>query len=105
MEQTRNSDASIVALGWFAFRWEYRNPSCGGSLMKPVGIGSSIGLDRLATWNEVMCATSDEGTFALVRDSDDLREADSDFSVSPCNLAEDDLWLAIVCEMPDSKSN
>jgi len=89
MEQTRNSDASIVALGWFAFRYEYRNPSCGGSLMKPVGIGSSIGLDRLATWNEVMCAISVSGddTFALVRDCNDLREANSDFSVSACNRA------------------
>ena len=75
--------------------------------MKPVGIGSSIGLDRLATWNEVMCAisASDEGTFALVRDSDDLREADSDFSISACNLAEDDMWLAIAREMRNSKSN
>ena len=75
--------------------------------MKPVDIGSSIGLDRLATWNEVMCAisASDEGTFALVRDNNDLREADSDFSVSACNLHEDDLWLAIAREMADSKSN
>ena len=75
--------------------------------MKPVGIRSSIGLDRLATWNEVMCAisASDEGTFALVRDSNDLRGTDSDFSVSACNLPEDDLWLAIARKMRDSKSN
>ena len=75
--------------------------------MKPVDIGSSIGLDRLATWNEVMCAisASDEGTLALVRESDDLREADSDFSVGACNLPEDDLWLAIAREMQNSKSN
>ena len=75
--------------------------------MKPVDIVSSIGLDRLATWNEVMCAisASAEGTFALLRESDDLREADSDFRVSACNLLEDDLWLAIVRDMPDSKSN
>jgi hypothetical protein len=75
--------------------------------MKPVDIGSSIGLDRLATWNEVMCAisASAEGTFALVRQSDNFREADSDFSVSACNLPEDDLWLAIAREMRDSKSN
>jgi hypothetical protein len=75
--------------------------------MKPVDIGSSIGLDRLATWNEVMCAISalGEGTSALVRDSDDLRKADSDFSLSACNLPEDDLWLAIALEMSDSKSN
>jgi hypothetical protein len=75
--------------------------------MKPVDIGSSIGLDRLATWNEVMCAisASGEGTFALVRDSDDLREANSDFSVSAYNLPQDDMWLAIAREMPDSKSD
>jgi len=65
--------------------------------MKPVDIGSSIGLDRLTTWNEVMCAipASAERTFALVLESDDLREADSDFSVSGCNFPEDDMWLAI----------
>ena len=75
--------------------------------MKSVELGSSIGLDRFATWNEVMCAisVSAEGTFALVRDSDDLREADSDFSISACNLTEDDMWLAIAREMRDSKSN
>jgi hypothetical protein len=75
--------------------------------MKPVDIGSTIGLDRLATWNEVMCAisVSAEGTFALVRDSDDLREADSDFSGIAWKLSEDTMWLAIVSEMPDSKSN
>ena len=75
--------------------------------MKPVDIGRSIRLDRLATWNEVMCAisASAEGTFALVRESDDLRESDSDFSLSACNLPEDDLWLAIARDMPNSKSN
>jgi hypothetical protein len=98
---------SIVAIGWFAFRYEHRNPSYGGYLMKPVHIGSFIGLDRLATWNEVMCAisASAEGTFALVRENADLREANSDFSVSACNLPEDDLWLAIAHEMQNSKSN
>ena len=106
-EQTSNSDPSIVALGWFAFRYEYRKPDLRGSLMKYIELGSFIGLDRLATWNEVMCAisASGEGTFALVRDSDDLREADSDFCVSAWNLLEDDMWLAIAREMRDSKSN
>ena len=75
--------------------------------MKSAELESSIGLDRLATWNEVMCAisASAEGTFALVRESDDLRESDSDFSLSACNLPEDDLWLAIARDMPNSKSN
>ena len=79
----------------------------GGSLIKPVDIGSSIGSDRFATWNEVMCAisVSAEGTFALVRDSGDLREVDSDFSASSRNLPEDGMWLAIAREMPWSKSN
>jgi hypothetical protein len=97
----------MVALGWFAFRYDYRNPGRGGSLMKPIDIGSSIGLDRLATWNEGMCAISVSAKcpFVLVRESDDLREVDSDFSGSACNLPEDDMWLAIAREMPDSKSN
>jgi hypothetical protein len=75
--------------------------------MKSVDIGSSSGLDRFATWNEVMCAVSfsAEGTLALVRESDNLRKEDSDFSCSACNLPEDDLWVAIACEMPDSKCN
>jgi hypothetical protein len=75
--------------------------------MKPVDIGSSIGSDRFATWNEVMCAisVSAEGTFALVRDSGDLREADSGFSANARNLPEDDMWLTIAREMPWSQSN
>jgi hypothetical protein len=75
--------------------------------MKPVDIGSSIGLDRLATWNEVMCAisVSAEGALLLGGACNDLREMDSDFSGSACNLPEDEMWLAIAREMPDSKSN
>jgi hypothetical protein len=75
--------------------------------MKPVDIGNSIGLDRLATWNEVMSAisVSAEGAFAFVRDSGDLRKANSDFSLSACNPAEDNMWLAIACKMSGSKIN
>ena len=75
--------------------------------MKPVGIGSSIGLDRLATWNEVICAisVSAQGALTLGGACNNLREMDSHFSGSACNLSEDDLWFAIACEMPDSKSN
>jgi hypothetical protein len=75
--------------------------------MKPVDIGSSIGLDRLATWSEVMCAisVSAEVSIELVRDRDGWREIDSDFSGISCNLSEDIMWLAIASEMPDSKSN
>jgi len=75
--------------------------------MKPVGIGSSIGLDRLATWNEVICAisVSAQGALTLGGACNNLREMDSDFSGSACNLPEDEMWLTVVLEMPDSKSN
>jgi len=75
--------------------------------MKPVDLGSSIGLDRFATWNEVMCAisVSAESALALGGACNDLSKMDSDFSGNTCNLPEDDLWLAIVCEMPNSKNN
>jgi hypothetical protein len=74
--------------------------------MKPVNIGSSIGLDSLATWSEVMCAisVSAEGALAL-GGCNDLHERDSDFSVSACNLPDDDMSLAIARDMPDSKCN
>jgi len=75
--------------------------------MKPIDIGRSIGLDRLATWNEVMCAisASTQGVLTLGGSCNNLREMDPDFSVSACNLPEDDMWSAIVREMRDTKSN
>ena len=75
--------------------------------MQPVGIESPIGLDRLATWDEVCCALSFslQGAFVLVGACDDFREADSDFCGRPCNLRGDTMWLAIISEMPDSRSN
>jgi len=107
MGQTGNSNAAIVALGWFTFRYECRHPLPGGSLMKPVDIGSSIGLDRLATLNEVMRAisVSAEGVFPLGGAYPHLAEMDSAFRDSACNLSEDDMWMEIMREMPDSKSN
>jgi hypothetical protein len=75
--------------------------------MKPVDIGSYTGLDRLATWNEVMRAISVSADDALGLDGacNDLGVIDSDFSGRACNLPDDDMWLAIAREMPDSKSN
>lgn len=75
--------------------------------MKPVDVGSSIGLDRLATWNEVICAISvtAECDFASVDGSNNLREVNSDFGGIVCKISEDTLWLAVVHEMPYSKSN
>jgi len=59
--------------------------------MKPTNIDiyiySPIGLDRLATWNEVRCAM------------------DSDFSACACHLPEDVMSLAIVGEMSDAVIN
>jgi len=75
--------------------------------MKPVDFGSSIGLDRLATWNEIMCAitVSTDGIFAPGCACSHLPGLDSDFSGNPCNFPEDELWIAIARDMPDSKSN
>jgi hypothetical protein len=68
--------------------------------MKPVYIDSSIGLDRLATWNEVRYAMSfsSQGVFELVVTCDASSEMDG-------FVPEDDMWLAIVSEMPTSRSN
>jgi hypothetical protein len=75
--------------------------------MKPVNIDNSTGLDRIATWNEVRYAmsVSSQGinSFKIVRD--DFLEVDSDLNERAQNLSEDDMWLAIVNKMPDSKSN
>jgi hypothetical protein len=77
------------------------------SLMKLVDIESSIGLDRLATWNEVRCAmsVSSQGALEVIGACDDFRKMDSDFSRRACNLPADIMWLAIISEMPDSISN
>ena len=75
--------------------------------MKLVDIESPIGLDRLATWNEVRCAMSfsSQGAFELVGRCDDFLDMDTDFSGRACNLPEDIVWLAIVNRMLDSTSN
>jgi hypothetical protein len=50
-------------------------------------------------------SVASQGVFAFVGGSDDLCEADADFSGGACNLLDDDMWLAIVREMPYSKRN
>jgi len=107
MEQTGDSDASNMMLAWFAFDQKSRRPGRGDTLMKPVGIGSSMGLDRLATWNEVdrAISVSSQGAFAPVDDYENLRLAYSDSGGIGWELSEDALWLAIIHEMPFSKSN
>jgi hypothetical protein len=50
--------------------------------MKPVDIKSSIGLDRLATWNEVRCAMSmsSQRSFAVGGACEDVLDMDSERS-------------------------
>ncbi len=75
--------------------------------MKPVNIDNFTGLDRIATWNEVRYAIS-AFSFGINQSKsvhDDLLELDSDFSDRPEFLSEDDMWAAIVSEMPDCISN
>ena len=75
--------------------------------MNRVVIKSSKELDRIATWNEVRYALSfsSQCIIELAGPRDDSSKIDSDFSGRTGNLPEDDMWLAIVGEMPDFKSN
>ena len=73
--------------------------------MKLADIESSIGLDRLATWNEVRCAMSFSSQCAIELAGDDFREMDSDFSGRACNLREDIMWLAIASGLLNSAGN
>ena len=79
----------------------------GAYLVKPFDSASAFGLDRLATWNEVMCAisVSPEGVLAPDGAYNDLRKTDSDFSGSAGNLPEDDMWFALARKTPGSKIN
>jgi hypothetical protein len=75
--------------------------------MKPVEIESFIGLDHLATWNEVLCAMScsSQNGSDLVGACDDFGELDFDFSDGASDAREDVMWLAIASEILDSTSN
>jgi hypothetical protein len=75
--------------------------------MKPITVESPMGLDRVATWNEVVCAMSSSSrcTIRLTGRRDDSSEMDSDFRGRTGNLSEEDMWLAFASELLDSKSN
>jgi hypothetical protein len=75
--------------------------------MNRVVFESSIGLDRIATWNEVRYAMAfpSQAPVESDRACDDSMEMDSSASGRACDLSEDDMWLAIAREMPDSKCN
>jgi hypothetical protein len=63
--------------------------------MKLVFSDSSIGLDRLATWNEVRCAMS----FSAQRALELVGERRA------CHVTEETMWLAIVKEISASIAN
>jgi hypothetical protein len=79
----------------------------GGFVMMIIDIESPVGLDRLATLNEVRYAMSfsSQGALGFVVACDDFRKMDSDFSGRGVNLPEDIVWLEVASEMLDSKSN
>jgi len=63
-------------------------------------------LDRTSTWDEVRSALSISSQVILVvGGSGDLHEADTDLGRASSNHLEGGMWLAIVREMPNSKSN
>jgi hypothetical protein len=75
--------------------------------MKPAQAESNIGLDRLATWNEIRTAIS----FSFPSDgeiaggNEDFLGMESDFGARECQPQEDHLWLAIANKILDSPSN
>ena len=75
--------------------------------MKPVKSESSVGMDRLATWDEVRCAMSflSLGASELALPVEDSSELDCEFDGWASNLPEDTMWFGIVSEMPVSRSN
>jgi hypothetical protein len=68
--------------------------------MNILDVESSIGVDRLATWNEVCYAFScaSQGAFDPTSDMAEFRGRDR-------NISDDMMWFAIANTMPDSESN
>jgi hypothetical protein len=68
--------------------------------MNILDVESSIGVDRLATWNEVCYAFScaSRGAFDPSSDTAEFRDRARNFS-------EDIMWFAIANAMRDSESN
>ena len=75
--------------------------------MNPTFTESSLGLDRLATGDEVRCAFSFSSPSALelVGPYDDFSEMDPDSIGRACNLREVIDWLEVVHKMRDALSN
>jgi hypothetical protein len=70
-------------------------------------VASSVGLDRLATPDEIRCAMSHSSPTALefLGLGGDFSEMDSDASGRPPNLREELEWLMIVREMRNCIGN
>jgi hypothetical protein len=75
--------------------------------MTAVIIEKSGGLDRLATYAEVLCAmsSSSQNDLELVSVCDDFRELNSDLDSRVRNVPENDMWLAIAGETPVATIN
>jgi hypothetical protein len=75
--------------------------------MNPTFTESSLGLDRLATADEVRSALSFSSPSAIeiVGPYDNFSEMDSDSIGHACNLREVIDWLEIVRKMRDSVAN
>ena len=75
--------------------------------MNLVAKENPIGLDRLATRDEVRSAMSflSRSAFELAGSRGARREVDSDFTGRAPLLSEDIMWLAIISEMPDTPCN
>ena len=76
-------------------------------MMNLVAIESPIGLDRLATREEVPSALSFRyrGAREPVGARGDYRQVDSDFTSRFFKLDEDTRWVFILSETPHSMSN
>ena len=75
--------------------------------MHRVIIESSLGSDRIATWNEIRYAMESPSHVPVESDDarDDSIEMNSSVPGDACDLTEDRMWLAIAMGMPDSECN
>lgn|ERR1035437_3574939 len=100
MRQTREADAPNIERGYVRSPRERRDAAFGGQFMNILDVESSIGVDRLATWNEVCYAFS-----CASRDASDAFSDMPEFRDRGNNFSEDRMWFAIANTMPNSESN
>lgn len=100
MRQTREADAPNIERGYVRSPREWRDTAVGGHFMNILDVESSIGVDRLATWNEVCYAFS-----CAPREAFDPSTDTAEFRGRADSFSEDRMWFAIANAMPDSESN